>query len=149
MCLIKGCICWWKEYWCYQNARYNKKKRFQLYLYLFLNPSIGQYQKNLMKKLYLTSYRNIRTFVQCKGPRGVFFCLPDSQFVIVVFSVFLYTELNRQYGWALQVSVQCSGVMNDATLRNENSMTCEKSRLAQNLTHFLSQTRSLLEITYK
>jgi len=26
MCLIKGCICWWKESWCYQNARYNSKK---------------------------------------------------------------------------------------------------------------------------
>ena len=26
MCLIKGCICWWKEFWCYQNARYNNKK---------------------------------------------------------------------------------------------------------------------------
>jgi len=21
MYLIKGCICWWKESWCYQNAR--------------------------------------------------------------------------------------------------------------------------------
>ena len=26
MCLIKECICWWKESWCYQNARYNNKK---------------------------------------------------------------------------------------------------------------------------
>jgi len=24
MCLIKRCICWWKEFWC-QNARYNNK----------------------------------------------------------------------------------------------------------------------------
>ena len=28
MCLIKGFICWWIESWCYQNARYNNKKKF-------------------------------------------------------------------------------------------------------------------------
>jgi len=25
MCLIKECICWWRESWCYQNTRYNSK----------------------------------------------------------------------------------------------------------------------------
>jgi len=25
MCLIKGCICWWTESSCYQNAQYNNK----------------------------------------------------------------------------------------------------------------------------
>ena len=30
MCLIKECICWWKESWCYQNARYSYKKSVRL-----------------------------------------------------------------------------------------------------------------------
>ena len=29
MCLIEACICWWKESWCYQNARYNNKKNLR------------------------------------------------------------------------------------------------------------------------
>jgi len=31
MSLIKECICWRKESWCYQNARYNNKKIFFMY----------------------------------------------------------------------------------------------------------------------
>ena len=36
MCLIKECICWWKESWCHQNALYNNKNLE----YLFLSPEL-------------------------------------------------------------------------------------------------------------
>jgi hypothetical protein len=88
-----------------------------------------------MTKWYLISYKNKHTFAQCNSSR--FFCPPDSQFVFPNFvNAFLYIELNGIYGRAVQDSLQRSGVMNDAALKTGNSMTCEKSCLAQNLTNY-------------